>query len=345
MLRLKKLRFSIIIPVYNVERYLGECLESITSQDYDDYEVVIVDDGSPDGSSAIYEHYAAEADIPVRIIKQENKGLLGARRAGIKVAQGDYLWHVDSDDALAPNAMQLVSDEIDRTGADLVLIGACGTSVFDKALPGMIPGNQCFYGSDDMNFIRSSFLAGAIPNIWSKIAKRSCVDVDCDYSEYGRLQFGEDQLQSLYILDAARSCACLREPLYYYRPNDTSITAKYRKEQTAQYVAVKEALCSQAATWDVKWPGHHFAETALMGYLSNGFYDMRKNADAKQYGKQFQEFRNTDLYKKAVAKYISTLRLEQRVFYLLLERNLDALAYWWLLVCRGITPLFRAVSK
>lgn len=84
------MRFSIIIPVYNVEEYLGQCLDSIAHQDYSDYEVVIVDDGSTDGSASIYERFAAEADVPVRIVKQENKGLLLARRAGIKAANGDY---------------------------------------------------------------------------------------------------------------------------------------------------------------------------------------------------------------------------------------------------------------
>ena len=88
------MRFSIIIPVYNVEEYLGQCLDSIAHQDYSDYEVVIVVDGSTDGSASIYERFAAEADVPVRIVKQENKGLLLARRAGIKAANGDYYWHV-----------------------------------------------------------------------------------------------------------------------------------------------------------------------------------------------------------------------------------------------------------
>lgn len=78
------MRFSIIIPVYNVEEYLGQCLDSIAHQDYSDYEVVIVDDGSTDGSASIYERFAAEADVPVRIVKQENKGLLLAAVPGSK---------------------------------------------------------------------------------------------------------------------------------------------------------------------------------------------------------------------------------------------------------------------
>lgn len=136
------MRFSIIIPVYNVEEYLGQCLDSIAHQDYSDYEVVIVDDGSTDGSASIYERFAAEADVPVRIVKQENKGLLLARRAGIKAANGDYYWHVDGDDGLAPNAMCAVSGIIDELDPDVVLICLSESPTFGSVLPGGLPVNS-----------------------------------------------------------------------------------------------------------------------------------------------------------------------------------------------------------
>ena len=136
------MRFSIIIPVYNVEEYLGQCLDSIAHQDYSDYEVVIVDDGSTDGSAAIYERFAAEADVPVRIVKQENRGLLLARRAGIKAANGDYYWHVDGDDGLAPHAMCSVSGIIDELNPDVVLICLSESPTFGSVLPGGCPANS-----------------------------------------------------------------------------------------------------------------------------------------------------------------------------------------------------------
>ena len=338
------MRFSIIIPVYNVEKYLGECLESIAGQDYDDYEVVIVDDGSTDGSAAVYERFVAEADAPVRIVKQENKGLLGARRAGIKVARGDYFWHVDSDDKLAPNALRSVSDLIEEKNPDLVLIELTEAPDFTSTLPGNMPGEQDYFNGEELSLVRIAFLGCAIPNLVSKVAKRSIVDVHRDYSEYGKFQYGEDQLQSLYILDRAESCACLREPLYYYRPNDGSITAKYREGQTAQYAAMKEVIYRQALEWDEKWPGHGFVDAMLTGYLSNRFYDMRKNADAMHCRKQFKEFKDTELYSKAIGQ-MGSLRFEQKAFFGLLNRGSYKLAYRWLLLLRAATPLVRAVSK
>lgn len=337
-------RFSVIVPVYNVEKYLGECLESIGTQDFEDYEIVIVDDGSTDGSAAVYGRFAAEADARVRIVKQENKGLLAARRAGIAAARGEYLWHVDGDDRLAPNAMITVSGVIDAYNPDIVMIGLSESPDFVSILPGNMPGEQKLYSGEGMNAVRSEFLSGSIPNLVMKISRKSCVDAARDYSEYGKLQLGEDQLQSLYILDSATSCFCLREPLYFYRPNEGSITSRYRDGQIANYAAVKEAVYRQALAWDEKWPGHDFAKTALVGYLSNGFYDMRKNADAMQFERQFQEFRNTTLYAKAIC-FSSSLRFEQKAFYSLLSKKSDLLAYWWLLACRVVTPVIRVVAK
>ncbi len=337
-------RFSIIVPVYNVEKYLGECLESIAAQDFEDYEIVIVDDGSTDESAAVYSRFAAEADARVRIVKQENKGLLAARRTGIAASQGEYLCHVDGDDALAPHALRAINDEIGKTGADLVIIGASDTIDFGSLLPGLVPGDQELYEFEGVNVVRSAFLSGAIPSMWLKIAKRTCVDVDRDYDEYGKLQLGEDQLQSLYILDAVKSVACIRKPLYYYRPNASSITARYRQGQTADFLAVKEAVYSQALAWDEKWPGHSFAQIALAGYLANAYYDMRKNADAKQFRKQFRELRETSLYTASIGLY-NSLRFEQKIFYSLLNKKSDQLAYSWLLVCRAATPIVRAVAR
>lgn len=338
------MRFSVIVPVYNVKEYLEQCLDSIVQQDYSDYEVVIVDDGSTDDSATIYERFAAGATVPVQIVKQENKGLLQARRAGIKVANGDYFWHVDGDDALAPHAMNAVSGIINKFDPDVVLIGCSESSDFRTPLPGGMPGEQHFYVGGSLNDVRSAFLAGFIPSMWTKIARRTCVDIDSDYSRYGKLQLGEDQLQSLFILDNMRSAACIRAPLYFYRPNPCSITTNYREGQIAQYAMVKEAVYRQAVEWDTKWTGHEFAETALAGYLSNGFYDMRKNVGAKWFRRQFQEFRETPLYSLAI-KRSESLRLEQRVFYTLLEKKMKLLAYWCLAVCRVATPLARCMNR
>ncbi|MDH6144966.1 MULTISPECIES: glycosyltransferase family 2 protein [Kitasatospora] len=116
-------RLSVVVPVYNVERYLEECLDSIAAQTFADFECVMVDDGSTDSSAAIAEAYAAK-DARFRLVRQQNKGLGAARNTGWRnLAEGtEYLTFVDSDDTLPPHAYQLMISTLDETGSDF----ACG---------------------------------------------------------------------------------------------------------------------------------------------------------------------------------------------------------------------------
>ena len=95
----KSPEISIIVPVYKVEKYLNECIDSILAQTFTDFELILVDDGSPDNCPALCDA-AAEKDSRVRVIHQQNKGLSGARNAGINVARGNWLGFVDSDDMI-----------------------------------------------------------------------------------------------------------------------------------------------------------------------------------------------------------------------------------------------------
>ena len=103
---------SIIIPVYNVEKYLRECLDSVLSQSCSEYEVICVNDGSTDGSLTILKEYAKKID-KIQIIDQKNNGLSGARNAGINEANGDYNLLLDSDDWIEQNTIEILKKHID----------------------------------------------------------------------------------------------------------------------------------------------------------------------------------------------------------------------------------------
>lgn len=102
----EKIRLSVIVPVYNVEKYLRECVDSVLAQDIDDMEVILVDDGSTDRSGGICDEYA-EKDNRVTVIHKENGGCSAARNAGLDIAQGEYITFVDSDDYLLPDTYRL----------------------------------------------------------------------------------------------------------------------------------------------------------------------------------------------------------------------------------------------
>lgn len=108
---------SVIMPVYNVEAYLPECVESVLNQDYDKLEVILIDDGSTDTSGELCDQYGAR-DPRVRVIHQKNAGAAAAKNAGLEMATGEYLSFVDSDDFLEPNVYGYMVALLEQTGAD-----------------------------------------------------------------------------------------------------------------------------------------------------------------------------------------------------------------------------------
>ncbi|WP_326558776.1 glycosyltransferase family 2 protein [Micromonospora sp. NBC_01796] len=114
---------SLIVPVYRVEEYLAECLDSLLDQSFTDFEVIAVDDASPDGSAEILARYAA-LDSRIRVVTlPRNVGLGAARNTGLRQATGTYVWCVDSDDWLPPGTLQAVADRLARTTPDLLVTG------------------------------------------------------------------------------------------------------------------------------------------------------------------------------------------------------------------------------
>lgn len=116
--------FSLIIPIYKIEEYLPKCIDSILAQTYDNYEVLLVEDGSPDNCGAICDAYAAKAPDRIRAIHQPNGGAGAARNHGISLSKGEYLLFVDGDDYLSPNMLEDLARAVEETNADLILFGA-----------------------------------------------------------------------------------------------------------------------------------------------------------------------------------------------------------------------------
>lgn len=135
-------RFSIIIPVYNVEKYLDVCVESVLCQSFSDFEVLLIDDGSTDTSGVICDTWAAK-DTRIRVIHQENQGLSGARNTGIREASGDYLMFLDSDDWWAtPKVLEKIALRINQTDVDVLSLNY--VKVWDN-------GNKMVYFPDELH--------------------------------------------------------------------------------------------------------------------------------------------------------------------------------------------------
>lgn len=114
------MKLSIIVPIYNVSAYLSKCVESLLNQDYSDYEIILVDDGSTDDSGSVADKLASEKDSLIRVIHQKNQGLSGARNTGIEAAKGEYIVFVDSDDYWEPNVLGELMKQVERDNLEVL---------------------------------------------------------------------------------------------------------------------------------------------------------------------------------------------------------------------------------
>lgn len=227
--------FSVVIPVYNVRDFLEESVRSVTDQIRDGIppvEIILVDDGSTDGSELLCDRIARDWDgkaVKVRVIHQENQGLLAARRAGYRVAAGDYLLNLDSDDWFTERALTEIAKAVRETQADVVFYNL---SVKDSS--GIHPYYRDVFTKEQRcaltreQVLRSYYTAEipAVTSMCGKAFRRTCLETDRDYSGYGKLSMGEDTLQSAEVIAHAESFCYLNENLYIYRMG-SGMTARF----------------------------------------------------------------------------------------------------------------------
>ncbi len=205
---------SIIVPVYNVEAYLPQCLDSLRCQTFRDIEIICIDDGSPDRSGTIAELYA-QADERIRVFHKSNGGLSSARNAGIWEATGEYLCFVDSDDLVKPGFCETLIRAFRNTGADVVTFGAVCYPAFcrDSRVEGMMDTRDVVYDgfSTDILFKEQSH-----PFACRTAVKRSfLVDNSIFFDE--DVPFGEDQIFHFAIYPRASKVAFISDKPYLYR--------------------------------------------------------------------------------------------------------------------------------
>ena len=207
------IRLSLIVPVYNVEKYLSKCLDSCLNQTgvMINYEIIIINDGSPDGSLKIAKEYA-DKHSNIRVISQENMGLSGARNNGINAANGDYVWFIDSDDWIERNSISIIQSFLN--GADVV----CQRSYYRNIGKEVVVLSSCCEGNKGKDIISSRFDAKAQLYIYKK---RYLMDNDLVF----KLGIYHEDLQfTPRALYSAKTVCCVDQPLYHYLLRGNSIS-------------------------------------------------------------------------------------------------------------------------
>lgn len=215
-------KYSILIPVYNVEKYIRKCLDSVVNQTYKDFEVIIMIDGSTDSSANICEEYAAK-DERLKVFYQENRGLLLTRRNSLNKAKGEYILFLDSDDYYELHLLKTINEYISKYSCDLLLFRFKRVTNAGKvyATDINIFPDESIFTNDNKNLIWETVIASnKLNNIWAKVVKRDLIDFETDYSPF-KDKKGEDLLQSLPLLYNANKILYLDKTLYNYRLSST----------------------------------------------------------------------------------------------------------------------------
>jgi len=228
--------FSVIVPFYKVEKYAAERIESILAQTYADFEVILVNDGSPDRTKDIIDYYANK-DSRVIAVHKANGGLVSARKAGAALAKGEYIVTVDGDDWLERTALEKVANALERFDSDIVCYGFFNSISKDNRSAVILTEKEVYFDQWKIkeelvpHFFCVSEENTLYPNLWNKVIRRSL------YMKYGelvdnRISMGEDGAVTYPCVYEAKHICVLPEALYNYRQNPKSMTRDKNKYLT-----------------------------------------------------------------------------------------------------------------
>ena len=244
--------FSILIPAYNVENYIRDCFESLVNQTFDDFEIIIVDDGSTDQTGYLCDCFKLNhPEKDIKIIHKKNEGLVLARRTAIDIAKGHFFVYVDSDDFIEERTLEFLYTDIIESDADLVIFHSnCYQNGKYSFFRNTIFPDRTLLTNDNKDKYYEATLKHTISNgIWGKAVSRELVDVGKDYSKYKDVTLGEDLLQSLpYITYSQRIFFANRE-LYHYRIRKNSMAHSFDKKRYNSLRKVEYELHN----WSQKW--------------------------------------------------------------------------------------------
>lgn len=220
---------SIIVPVYNTQKYLPDCIESIRKQSFSDFELILVDDESKDESGVLCDEYAQQ-DTRIRVIHQKNAGAASARNTGVAQAKGKYVCFVDSDDIISPDYCKTLYELLEGTQFDL---SVCGSYRFKEDNVIIASYNGVSGEMSNAEYLYAQLQKKSEFGFWNKMFRRNLFDEVCFVA-------GRRNEDVIFSCDIARKLhngvICTDKQLYFYRMNDEGVTAKQNKKADSDMI-------------------------------------------------------------------------------------------------------------
>lgn len=283
---------SIIVPVYNVESYLRRCVDSILAQTYTDFELILVDDGSPDGCPVICDEYATKDDR-ITVIHKQNGGLSDARNAGLDIARGKYIGFVDSDDSISPYMYERLIDLLEKNDADIAATGFLNIDQ-DGNVVAEYPKLEC-----EKVYCRKDYIDCFYPQIKWHIMTCACNKLYrrrlFDNLRYPVGRVYEDSFVQLPLFDSCNRIAVSTEhDYYYYSTRAGSIMNSSYSKKMFQLIELSMSQYSFFVDKAIKTQQDYALATYVTNYMINFFavYMTRKDFryDFSPYRKQFRSY-------------------------------------------------------
>ena len=288
------MQLSIIVPVYNVEPYLRRCIDSILAQTFTDFELILVDDGSPDNCPAICDEYA-EKDPRIVVIHKENGGISDARNAGLDIARGEYIGFVDSDDFIHPQTYEIALKAAFDYEADIVQWGLLKFQNIDEIeIDSVQQSESAFRNILIFDNVANTYYPENIwkisHTVWNKLYKRHIFD----NVRFPKGLINEDSYILLQTLDASSKYVIIEEKLYYYYQRADSIMhVEYSPKRFAACLLYSnniEFYLKKNNTYQ-----HHYAANDYLGCFTQ--HMLMVHFRYKQYKKDFAPYRRQYLGK------------------------------------------------
>ena len=222
------MKYSFLVPVYNVEKYLTQCIESMLGQTYRDFEIILVDDGSTDSSGEICDDYKDKYPDIIKVIHKQNEGHTATRQVAIKNAESDVCVFVDSDDYVESNLLETVNIEFQSDSQlDMVIYSFCysNNGIKTHRKQKYFNEDKLFFGESKKEIYEALIFSSFINSLWVKATKTKILQNDpTDYSLIYDKWMAEDQYQSIYLVTEAQKIKFIDSQLYNYRTDNNSIS-------------------------------------------------------------------------------------------------------------------------
>lgn len=326
---------SAVIPIYNTERYLERCIRSVVSQTYENLQIILVDDGSPDNSPQICDRWA-EQDPRIRAIHKQNAGLGMARNSGMDAADGEYIFFFDSDDYVEHTIVEKCVASALEHGSDVVLFGYTDAYEGGRLEPQPVK-------TSELVFRHKSLTGKLLPAIFSysmglglgacgKMFRRAVLEEQGLRFRSEREIISEDAFFVLEVFSHIATASVVPENLYYYYKNDHSLTTTYnsRRQQKndiflCESVAyARKAGLPEAVMTTICVRYHAYTISAMKQVLSSQL----PKPEIKQ--KLYEIFRSPVLRSTLYLSVLRTEKTTQQLFFILLKLRCYSLCHWML---------------